>query len=419
MPECYDAEGMCAITAAFKSGVRPVVAMQALMAMAVATSLVGISGPDLSEVSAGGFPPPGLIESQCGTDNPFLLTTVFAPADAPTTPALLAFHNTTDNSQHFALATASQIGSTYGLAYSPEGAAYAAAYLKRGAPFGPGGPGAIYRVDIVTGDVSLWLDVPSAGADPHDPTNAYFPDAATRDLVGKSSLGDIDLGSDGRELYVMNLQDRRIYRFRVSDRTLLGAIPNGAANEPWAADARPFGLKVHEGRLFHGVVNTAETSQDRHAMEAFVYESNLDGSAMRQIAGFPLDYERGRLSLRTSARWLAWKDGYNTAAPGSDARWLGIYPQPMLSDIEFTATGDMTLGFRDRNGDMTFVYFPAGQIPSGEGIGVGGGDIVLARRSRMAGSHSQTRNTMRMTTARSTFQAASGMRRLLGVAWRS
>jgi len=316
----------------------------------------------------------------CGSPNPFLVTTVLTRANAPRDPAIVAFHDSPDNAEHIALARAAEIGAAYGIAYDAGGGVlYASAFLKRGAPFGPGGPGAVYRLHPDGGDVAPWLVVPHAGPDPHDPSDAYYPDAAARDLVGKASLGDIDVSEDGRELFAMNLFDRRVYRFQADDGTPLGSFEHGAAGEPWAADARPFALAVRGGTVYHGVVNSAESTQLLDALEAVVYASGPDGRDMRPVTRFKLDYGRGTVITSTTARWRPWKDGYNSVAAGTGGRNVGIYPQPILADIAFTRGGDMVLGFRDRNGDMTFTVMPQGGFPRGEGIGIGAGDIVMAR----------------------------------------
>jgi hypothetical protein len=102
----------------------------------------------------------------------------------------------------------------YGIAFHPtEPALYASAYHKREKAFGPGGPGAIYRIDLATGAVDHWATVPNAGPDRH-----FFGRLRDRDAVlwvGKTSLGDLDISADGRELYVANPADRRIYRLAV------------------------------------------------------------------------------------------------------------------------------------------------------------------------------------------------------------
>jgi len=315
-------------------------------------------------------------EQACGTDNPFFVTTCYARGAQWDEPALVAFRDTPDNSGQSVLATMRQIGAAYGVAYQPaEKAVYVAAYHKRGSPFGPsGGPGTIYRVDLTSGAVGPWLEVPNTGRDQHERADNYWPDTRARNFAGTLGLGDIDLNDDGSELYVMNLLERQIFRYRMADKGLIGRIQIGSAGEGWSSQARPFGLKVWQGKLYHGLVHTAYQSQDRGDLSAFVYQSDLDGSNMRMVNRFSLDYGRGNVFGNVPARWWPWKDGYNATRPGP----LGAYPQPMLSDIEFADNGDMILGFRDRNGDMTF-FDPGGRNPPGEGTSIPAGDILLGR----------------------------------------
>ncbi len=338
--------------------------------------LLAVLAATVAPTPASAQPPVERFEQSCDTGNPYFVTTLFARGNNWDEPALIAFHDTPDNSEHVVLATMRQIGSCYGLAYQPvEKALYVAAYHKRGSPFGPqGGPGTIYRVDLSSGAIANWVEVPGVGRDQHDKSGDYFPDTRARNLAGNVGLADVDLSDDGTELFVTNLMERRIYRYQVSDKKLLGQIDIGSSGQGWASQARAFGLKVREGKLYHGVVNTAFKSQESGDLRAFVYESDLDGSNMRQVSDFSLDYERGHIWGNTSARWLPWKDGYNSIVRGP----IGSYPQPMLSDIDFADNGDMIIAFRDRFGDMTF-YDPGGRNPPNEGTGIPAGDLLLGR----------------------------------------
>jgi hypothetical protein len=258
---------------------------------------------------------------------------------------------------------------------------YAAAHHKRGTHFGPSGPGAIYAIDLATGNVSTFAVVPNVGSDSHDPTDDFFPDLTGRFSAGRTSLGDLDISPDGTELAVVNLDDRRIYRFRVSDGELLGSFAHGAAQEPWASeDARPYGLGYRGDRLYHGVVRTDESGQNPDNTAAFVYESATDGGGMTLVASAGLKYDRGWVWVDDGiATWNPWLD-----PPGQVARTNGRYPMPMLSDIEFTSAADqMILGLRDRFGDETFYTTPPNSPPPGERIyNTPAGDIVAAWTSQ-------------------------------------
>ncbi|MBK7782673.1 MAG: VWA domain-containing protein [Ardenticatenia bacterium] len=336
-----------------------------------------------------GPPPLSLFDDACVSDHPYVATSRYARGRNLDEPAIVAFHDSGNRDPQPILATVGQIGAVYGLAYRPtERALYAAAYHKRGAMLGPSGPGGIYRIDMTTGEVKPWLTVAGAGTDMHDKSDNYFPDTKARDVVGVTGLADIDLDTTGDELFVMHLIERKIHRYQVSDKRLLGKVDIGpvALKLPWVAEARPFGLMIRGDTLYHGVVATAFKSQDEKALVAHVYASALDGSGMREVLAMSLDYDRGDAiggfggrggGGGIPARWRPWKSGYNTSGNGRLA--FGIYPQPMLSDMELTARGDLVLGFRDRNGDMTF-FDPGGRNPPGEGTSIPAGDIVLARR---------------------------------------
>lgn len=298
-------------------------------------------------------------------ENPYVATT-FAQRGGrqDREMAVLAFRAPPDDTGLITLATAGRVGACYGLAYdSRHQVLYAGAFNKRGSHFGPAGPGGIYAIDLVSGQVRTFVTVPNAGRDWHQPAGDYHPDIAAREPTGKTSLGDVDISPDFRELAVVNLFDRRIYRFSVPDGQLLGSFAHGAANEPWAEDARPYGLGYRGDRLYHGVVRSAQSSQRTDELTAFVYESAYDGNEMRLVASAPLHFERGWIWPNSGrAIWLPWKD-----PPGSITRDSGRYPQPMLSDILFTESGDqMILGFRDRFGDMVIYTTPPNQPPPGE-----------------------------------------------------
>ncbi len=325
-------------------------------------------------------PPLDQMLGACRTSpsNPYLVTAQYPRGrSGQDEAAVVAFRDTPDNSGHIALATARQIGAVYGLAYDQRRETlYASAFHKRGVPFGPGGPGAIYALDLRSGDVRQWATVPNAGRDSHNAADDYFPDLGARGGAGTNSLGDIDLNAEGTELAVMNLPRKRIYRYSVPDGELLGDFPFGAALAGWQGDAWPFGIGHHNGKLYHGVVRIAFASQDPDELWAFVYESNPDGSGMREVASTSLRYDRGYLWPREGqAIWNPWRDPPGTIVPNR-----GRYPMPILSDIEFAPDDSMMiLGFRDRFGDVTFYTTPPNQPPPGEYYyNTPGGDIVAA-----------------------------------------
>jgi Mg-chelatase subunit ChlD len=288
------------------------------------------------------------LAASCGTDNPMFFVTCFVrDLDRNAVlaePAIVAFNDTPndDMDAHVVLASQEQVGATYGLAWDQaRGQLYAGAFHKRGTFFGPGGPGAVYRIDVATGEVIEFARM-AAGPDFHVPGGNFDEPAAP--WVGKLSLGDVELDAAGGTLFVMNLWDRRVHRFSVPDGAELGSFPAGDEEASWIEDARPFGLGFRDGWLFQGVVDAAERAGAGGVPVGYVYRSRPDGAELAEVARFDLDYARPAGTL-----WNAWSD-----ATGTD--------QPILSDIEFRPDGDLLLGLRDRRGDSQILTIGMGDL---------------------------------------------------------
>ncbi len=275
------------------------------------------------------------------------------------------------------LASADEIGSTWGVAYQRESETlYASAYLKRHTGLGPDGPGAIYQLDVNTGNVSLLttLTAAAAGEDLHtDGTpypdragiNPWLIDLEAYELVGKRSLGDMTMSDDGNTLYVVNLFDRRLYAIPVDDPGDASsvAIPTNPPGCPATNDARPFAVEFRDGLVYVGVTCTAESSQDVDDLRAYVYSLNPAGGGFNLVLNFPLNYERrcadradqANCETQLPSDWQPWIA--DTDPPTWPLAFFAGYPivyaQPMLTDIEFDNNGDMILAFRDRWGDMS------------------------------------------------------------------
>lgn len=313
----------------------------------------------------------------CRDGRPYLVTACYAATTgdpAPRLPSIVLFRDTAADGPHHMLAGHDRVGAVWGLAYNPaERALFAAAFRKRGVALGPGGPGAIYRVDMATGAVATFATVPDAAA---GDLSIAGDDAAARSEAGRVGLGDVDLDPSVGTLFAVNLHDRRIYAFDMADGRLRTAFDHGAVGEPWAAEARPFGLGLRGGRLFHALVRDAGASDDPADLEARVYSSAYDGSDMRLEAAVSLGYPRGGLRQAASGEamdlaWRPWAD----AVPPSPADALSVGPQPMAADVVFDAAGNLVLGLRDRLVDMTD---PA--LAAGSELAIGAGDLLLALR---------------------------------------
>ncbi len=299
-------------------------------------------------------PPKASVDSACASPDPFVALAVHARGVDDTahslTPAIIARRSVGGN---FVLATQGEVGAVYGLAFDHRrGHVYAGAYHRVGLPIGPGGLGQIYRIDLESGDITAWASL-EAGEAPSDPL-------ASAQLVGEIGLGDLEVSEDGAQLLVTNLSDRRIHRFALPGGAPLGSAVTGGSREAWREHARPFGLGVRDGQLYHGVVKArTDMTLEGILFEAWVYKSDLDGRNETGLMRTWLGYSR-------LVPWTPWvTDG---SLKSEDA--------PMLVDIDFQPSGAPILGFRDRQSDMhpDCVWRPG--CTGGASVG----DIIPARR---------------------------------------
>jgi Mg-chelatase subunit ChlD len=282
------------------------------------------------------------IAGACGTVNPYFVTAL-SPRESGSVglaadPAIVAFRSTTAGTggDPIVLARHRQVGAIYGLAYHPAARMlYAAAYHKLGVPFGPGGPGAIYRIDLATGLVTKWASL-RAGPDRHGAPGTGS--SVVAQWVGRTSLGDIDLSDDDATLYAANLYDNRIYLIATADGAMVGSFENGAARAPQGQHAHLFGLGFRDGWLYHGVVLADYDSGMSSAATGIVYRSDPDGGDMQEI---------GRFDARQSG-----------------GTGHGQYLMAILADIEVRSDGAPFIGIRNRYIDMTLSAwaYPRGYV---------------------------------------------------------
>ncbi|MCB9309697.1 MAG: hypothetical protein H6567_06550 [Lewinellaceae bacterium] len=296
------------------------------------------------------------------------------------------------------MATAGEIGSTWGVAYSKQAKKlFTGAFLKRHVGLGPLGSGGIYLIDPSTGGVTNWLDLDAIGiatrgsgtyTGPGPSASSLVPfspvigtntqralgngldqpshDAPAYAQIGRLSLGDVDISDDGRYLFVMNLFDKTVYRIDLVD-PLNPQAPT-AANaatriSSWAVPSpgctngehRPFGLEFARGNLFVGVVCSGENGGGASDLEAYVYQiTDFVGGTYSTLFNIPLDYDKGYATshfgnipaAEATKGWFAWSDD----AGFTSDYYADSHPQPILSDIVFDSDGSLILAFMDRLG---------------------------------------------------------------------
>ena len=328
------------------------------------------------------------------------------------------------------LASNSQVGTTYGVAFSRQAKKiFAGALMKRHCGFGPLGPGGIYMIDPDTAAVTNFLNLHDLNIFTCDTIGAYTsnvvsgtwngsfynpplqvpfspvigtnaqrgleidspnpqPDAQAYDQPGKLSLGDVDISDDGRFLYVVNLYDRKLYEIDLGNAknptapTLINAaarvrswvIPDAATNAA-QGEHRPFGLAYYRGKVYCGVVLSAQNQDGTNAgttadMMGIIYSINprVAAPTFTTVTSFPMSY-------RAEAPWVPWNNRYYHY--GSEK---GEGPaQPMITDIVFYKNGEMVLGFTDRSGHQAGWNNddPAGgHYPPYGDLGIIQGDVV-------------------------------------------
>ncbi len=282
-------------------------------------------------------------------------------------------------------ATWDQLGSTYGLAFDrATRTVYVGAMAKRHSGYGPGGGGAIYAFDVDTGALTPFGTVLDAAPTAHGADIGQ--DTEFSDVPGKEGLGDLELSPDGRSLFAVDLQAKSLYRFPL-DGGLPQPVPIPAPegiSDP--ADWRPFALGTGNGKLYVGGVDSAQTSEDPDDLAVTVYEVTgaattpllptvqftpvLQGTIGGVLRGDVLD--RGPDGKDARTRWHPWSADpaqQPAAIPPFSNGVLIIYPQPVLTDIEFDNEGSMLLGFRDRTSD---------QVGGDVTTTMSGGDLVKA-----------------------------------------
>jgi hypothetical protein len=303
------------------------------------------------------------------------------------------------------IATTKDVGSNWGIAYALKAnKLFTSAFLKRHAGLGPLGSGGIYMIDPtkaantnVTPFFSLDTDfgIATQGTGPYQAKHPGFSsvigtnterklkgltdlttDAAAFDQVGKVSLGGLELSEDGRYLFVINLYDRKLYRFDLKDahapQKPTAADVKVYDTAPWltatcpSGEMRPFALKYHKDKIYVGTTCTGENLGKSVAqysavpadqvLSSKIYELDPSGTGTgTQVLDIPLTYPKNLASKFDNGLirgWYNWADNFSQLSyshgNGLDSTWQ--HPQPMLVDIEFDIDGSMIVAYSDRTG---------------------------------------------------------------------
>ncbi|WP_277207616.1 SdrD B-like domain-containing protein [Isoptericola croceus] len=289
-----------------------------------------------------------------------------------------------------------QVGATFGTAWQQApapgelGSLFTSAYVRRHSALGPGGIGAIYRVDPDDGtltsesasgsllvDLVDYVDLGSdsdPGALPGDP-NGLRPavtaenpeydwqrDAQAWDTVGRTGLGGMEITTDQRYLFVVNLFNRSLVRVEI-DRagTSVVGVDEFELDDyfPDSSDLRPFGLSSNPltNELYLTVTNTAESTQDSDDLHAHVYAFNPeDPTSLSEVLEFPLGYDRGAGFGGVDASYQPWSTDPASYDPYYDGDTMAS-SVPVVSDARYLH-GNLVIGIRAFDGDLfgSFTY---------------------------------------------------------------
>ncbi|GAA4459361.1 hypothetical protein GCM10023189_32980 [Nibrella saemangeumensis] len=321
----------------------------------------------------------------------------YSDAGADSLAALVTFSARGQTGSLNRLATPKQVGSLWGLAFDRNNQRlFAAAVAKRHSALGPQGPGGIYLITPAAYSVQPFINldqlgIPTAPAhlsrDLSGSITSVSHDSLMYSLVGKISLGGMDVSDDGRELFVVNLFDRKLYRILLpadGSQPSAADITGYSLPEPGGKGGtfRPFAVKYFAGKLYVGGVCDAQHSDRASDLKAIVYSATYAGNDSKkvsfdEVATIGLNYARGVLDYKVSG-WYPWTDDYQKAVVKDHTGWQ-IRPQPILADIEFDTDGSMILGLMDRLGHQTAdgqYYRPKGSKHLQQYRGLSGGDVL-------------------------------------------
>jgi hypothetical protein len=304
------------------------------------------------------------------------------------------------------VASASEIGTVWGSALQRETKKLVlASFLKRHCGLESLGLGGLFTVDLNTppGTVAPYINIENFGINlgssalagrtlPASATNASL-DPLSFDNVGKIGMGSIDFNDDGSVLWGVNLHTRQIFSFQIGNPIKPAGSVSSADFESFNIPdpnctngvARPWALEFYQGKVYIGVVCTAESAGGAVGnMFAYVYEFDPVTEVWNNtpVASFSLDYPKGYVHVLYPlvARWEPWTSTWSglhtSGTAGTPPAPRKMRPQPMLTDIQFDKRGDLVLGFCDRTGHQTGRLQYQTAIPDSTYNGYIGGDIL-------------------------------------------
>ncbi len=272
------------------------------------------------------------------------------------------------------LQTRSDLGAIWGIAYKKSTkTVYAASVIKRYIPLlhgcsdednnSNGCAGRIYKItDGGTGAVEILVDLGNNEVGYTGLTEARNYDGESTqkdqevvDLIGRAGFGDLDISEDEKYLYTINLYTKQLIKIDAESGAIIFKkdIPNPYGSDCNSSMVRPWALKVLGKDVYIGSVCEDKISNGYPTDSSTDHSSEL-GAAIQKFDGtnFTLFAKTNTLNYLKPRTWEPEKAEGPTYDQNNNWSWYGDGNeddnQPMLTDIEFSNSGDLILGYTDR-----------------------------------------------------------------------
>ena len=264
------------------------------------------------------------------------------------------------------LATNAQTGAVWGMAYDAiHKTVYVSAVVKRHIGLGNGGTGGIYSIDVTDIDnpsTTLFTTIANAGTIssnsdrnlPKDSLSSSGKPAPSRDpifdQVGKMGLGDIDLSTDKKKLYTINLNTKSLVEIDIATKVEISYSIGDLFGDCGVENVRPWAVNTQNNQVHIGAV-----CENDLAKGSVVAKLNSDGTFTKLVSQ-PLDeLDRDRSGAKSASSEDATNHNYKWLKNGEDDTLFAgdaypHHPQLILSDIEFAKDNSLILGYADRSG---------------------------------------------------------------------
>ncbi|WML91531.1 SdrD B-like domain-containing protein [Thiothrix lacustris] len=293
-------------------------------------------------------------------------------------------------------ATIDELGSVYGVGWQRDKRRiFISSYLHRNIGFADG-PGYVYAFDFTGSPTTYSAKFDLQGVTPAnggaaidlgsvtrstvsgaisagatgDTQLSDNPTQPQRDLdgyanVSKVSFGDAEVSEDNKTLWLVNLKQRALISVDISGASLPGAVNQypilSQSGVPTCSggEFRPFALTFHDGKGYLGGVCDASSSQSKQDLQGKVlaFDPQNVTAGFVAVLNIPLDTDRGFADSADSSadnyyNWNPWIDTWSVPPLVKINTYDHVYPNPLLSDLQFLPNGSLVIGFRDRWGDM-------------------------------------------------------------------